>query len=221
MVTLGIPTLNRYADLAALIASAERGTLVPDHYVIVDNGGTLDIGTFDGQEKIHVIRPGRNIGVAASWNIMLRDTPDYIVISNDDAILYPDTIERMITFADQHPNEGFLYGHAPTSQNAWSLFLHRAWCFREIGPYDERFWPAYFEDDDMSYRMRLAGVQPRMILDCIYDHIGSATLRAFTDAEMQQHHARFSANQSYYTEKWGGPPQHEQYRHPFGVESDQ
>lgn len=31
---------------------------------------------------------------------------------------------------------------------------------RELGPFDERFYPAYFEDGDYRRRMKLAGVTP-------------------------------------------------------------
>lgn len=216
MLTLGIPTLTRYTELAALIHSAEMGILQPDRYVIIDNGGALDLHTLHVPDKITVIRPETNLGVAASWNMLLREVPEYLVISNDDVTLRADTLELLVRYADFAAEAGFLHGTPTTDANAWSFFLQRKWLFDQIGPYDEHFWPAYYEDNDYGYRMLLAGIFPAYVPNCQYVHVGSATLHAYTPSEQEEHHVRFRANQRYYIDKWGGLPYAERYTVPFG-----
>lgn len=219
MITLGVPTLKRYDTLVELIASAERGTVVPDKYVVVDNGcGLLASGKLDAyRQKVEIFNAGVNMGVAASWNLLLRTQPEYLIISNDDVRLRENTIELLVRHADLHPEIGFLYGQSSTGDNAWSFFLQRAWLHDKIGVYDENIWPAYFEDNDYCYRMQLANEHPYMVPDCIYDHVGSATLKSYAPHELELHHERFRANREYYTHKWGGEPHHERFTEPFGL----
>ena len=74
MIVLGVPVLSRYDLLERLLASAEAGTVKPDRYLIVDNGRQLDVrspGISRAVERgatVSVLSPGRNLGVAASWN---------------------------------------------------------------------------------------------------------------------------------------------------------
>src|SRR6185369_8048943 len=97
VMKLGIPTLSRYDLLTKLLVSAECGTLKPDEYIIVDNGGQFVVpGGL--RHKLRMIRPRTNLGVAASWNLLLdialaEQQP--IVISNDDIELWPETLAEM------------------------------------------------------------------------------------------------------------------------------
>ncbi len=219
MITIGIPTLKRYDTLVKLIESAEQGSVVPDYYMIIDNGGSLQeshvLDTYGSKIDIHI--PGRNLGVAASWNILLAAQRDIMLICNDDVTFQIDTLKHITQYAVHNPNEGFVHGQSTTGDNAWSFFVQRHWLFDLVGPYDEHLWPAYFEDNDYCYRMALARYFPCMVPGCVYEHVGSATLKAYTPDELNLHHERFRANQEYYTSKWGGGPHYETFLTPFDL----
>jgi GT2 family glycosyltransferase len=204
MLTLGFPCY-KHAHLAReLIQSAERGSLRPTTYAVVDNGALItDIRGVTGT----VIQPGRNIGVSAAWNKIFATHPDYIVISNDDVVLHKHTLERLVDAADTTDAE-FLYpAHAEGAM--FCVFLLKKAAYARVGPFDENFWPAYFEDNDYHRRMKLADVKELGVPEATYDHIGSASLEQGPD-----HHRNFLLNRAYYQAKWGGLPGHETLTEP-------
>jgi hypothetical protein len=62
--------------------------------------------------------------------------------------------------------------------------------------------------------MKLAGIKELQLEDVSYTHVGSASLKDLSGAEMAEHHRRFRANQRYYQHKWGGLPGHETLTEP-------
>jgi GT2 family glycosyltransferase len=102
-VKLGVPTLCRYDLLQRLLDSAEAGHVRPSGYVIVDNGGEAR-ARLRLPGTVELIEPGRNLGVAASWNVLLEATgSEAIVISNDDVALGPDAFSKIQEAARQEP----------------------------------------------------------------------------------------------------------------------
>jgi GT2 family glycosyltransferase len=91
--------------------------------------------------------------------------------------------------------------------------------FERVGFFDERFYPAYFEDNDFHYRMKLAGAT-EAIAPCGYDHVNSATIQKYTPKQKEAHHERFKRLRSYYVKKWGGMPGSEAYTIPFDGEDE-
>ncbi len=217
MVTLCTPTLNRYDLVHKLILSAEQGSLVPDRYCVVDNGGELKLELPQPiMDKVHLYRPESNIGVAASWNYFLRTYPDYVIISNDDIEVGPNTIAAMVDAAEAEP-ESLFFCIDSAGINAWSFFLERTKSLEIIGPYDENFWPAYFEDNDRYRRYVLAGYEVQKAQNAEFYHFGSATLAAYTAEQREKHHEYFRRNREYYISKWGGEPGNESYRTAFNL----
>jgi len=196
---LGVPTLCCYDLLDRLIASADRGTVKPSKYLIVDNGG----GYETKRDDVYVMRPGRNVGVAASWNMLL-DYGETIVISNDDIELAEDTFEQFAMALERTM--------IAVSPSGWDIFAQRPALAAIVGRYDERFWPGYYEDNDYHYRLKLAGLEPVRVTSA-YTHDRSSTLARAEDAEV----IRLGAMKSheYYIRKWGGAPGEERYTLPF------
>jgi GT2 family glycosyltransferase len=213
MLTLGVPTYRRYDLLGQLIGSAMAGIMPPDRYIIVDNGGKL--GRPDWMPACaEIIVPGHNIGVGPAWNEMIRRSEDMLVICGDDVDLAPNTLSEMVRVAEEQDSD-FVYPF-PSFPNAqmFSCFLFRKRLVDKVGLFDESFYPAYFEDNDFYYRMRLAGVT-QQTAPCAYGHINSGTMKAFNEDEMREHHARFEALQAHYVRKWGGMPHAERFTVPF------
>jgi GT2 family glycosyltransferase len=217
MITLCIPTLNRYDLLHTAIKAAEQGSARPDKYHIIDNGGTLKLDLDESiLEKVQLEVPGHNLGVAASWNRFLRENNDYVIISNDDIQLGKEAIKCFVNAARENPEQPFFCVDSP-GLNAWSLFLERTWSLQTIGEYDETFWPAYFEDNDRYRRYTLADYKVHHVPGIEYEHVGSATLSAYTPEQRHMHHEYFQRNQTYYITKWGDLPGMERNTTPFGI----
>lgn len=131
---LGVPVLANYEGLARLIDSAERGSLIPSSYIVIDNGGKIFDEFPDAldETRIDVVSPIENLGVASSWNLML-EGGEPIIIANDDVILGRVQFEEMAKDLERHPFVG----------NGWCLFGQTPECTARVGYYDENFWPAY------------------------------------------------------------------------------
>jgi glycosyltransferase involved in cell wall biosynthesis len=212
---LGIPTLNRYDLLDRLIASAEAGTVKPDRYVIIDNGGKYRLPeAFRARDDFELVSPGKNLGVAASWNLLLEMADaDSIVISNDDIELQPDALEK---FAD-----AFESGHAFIGAcGGWALFGQAPSVAEKIGLYDENFGMAYYEDCDYLLRLRAAGI-PVHDLGYIGAHVGNASTHGGTAEEQALVAHSRERNYAYFVAKWGadsprwGNPHVKNFAEPF------
>lgn len=214
MLTVAVPTYRRYDLLRQMMDSAEKGSLVPDRYYIVDNGGSLDPAAYGMPTvKVEIWRPGRNIGVSAAWNHILKTQPEHVVVACDDVQFHGETLRRLVEEYDAHPEIPFFFPAVTPSM--FSVFMQRRSLLEQIGGYDEAFYPAYFEDNDYVRRMHLAGIPYRGVPGLGYNHVGSGTLKTFSPAEMEEHHSRFQGLQQYYVRKWGGLPGREQYKVPF------
>lgn len=203
---LGVPTLNRYDLLEKLIRSALRGLLVPDKILVVDNGGSYEN---KHGERVEIIYSGPNIGVAAAWNRLLR--AGAWVISNDDVELGPETFARFLRALEVSPVTII------DGRYRWSLFGQRPEVTEKIGFYDEAFFPAYYEDNDYEYRLKLAGIVPTAVSDPAVTHVGWASSRDAKGAlrDPAEHSGWYQRNLAYYQRKWGGPPGKEILRTPF------
>lgn len=228
MITLTIPTLRRYDLLRDAVESASQGRVIPTHYHIIDNGGRmpesiqaslLRVAQQTGA-TIAIDRPGRNLGVAASWNVAfaaLPATAPFLIVSNDDVTFYRDTIAHLIAAADAQPEGLFFFPGSGGYKNAWSLFLERRQSWETLGWYDEQISPNYgfFEDNDRSHRLSLIGRPHIPVAHCAYGHVDSATVKTMVGAELDDHWRRFRAAEQRYIEKWGGAPGAERFVLPF------
>ena len=224
---VGIPILNR-GDLLLRCLNSLAGAV--NLMVVVDNSLSRDLSVrhaladlksrFPAQLK--VLKPKRNLGVAGSWNLLLdwvaarwRGAEWRALISNNDIEFNPRAIAAIEkAMSSTHPPELLIGDHG----FAWFM-LTRA-CVVKVGRFDERFYPAYFEDNDYHRRATLAGVRQARITKPRTQH-GDATrggsLTIHSDARLLRYHAKtFPRNGEYYVQKWGGYPGEEKFARPFG-----
>lgn len=210
MITLGIPTLNRYDLLKLTIESAEKGEVKPDKYVIVDNGGKFEMDEFYSSlgDRLQVVNFGRNIGCAAAWNKIISLSDDIRIIANDDVVFYPDTIRLL---AENFNQDVITFPAGMPAANVFSCFVIPNNIVEVVGLFDEKISPnyAYFEDNDYYRRTILAGKGFSGVGDCRLDHETSSTHRALEEPELSKHHERFKRAEKNYIRKWGGVPGHE------------
>jgi hypothetical protein len=169
-----------------------------------------------------------NIGVSGGWNQGLRnairDDLDYLFIMNDDIVMQPHSMTRMMrgvennhlvtAFNTRDENYDHLDETHYIESPDYACFVVRPWEFvTRFGYFDENFAPAYFEDNDMNYRIKLAGGKDRKCTSAPMYHAGSVTQNwggvPHVSSEM------FEDNREYYRQKWGGLPGEETFKTPF------
>lgn len=218
MINFCLPTYRSFEHCRNAILAAKQSSLPPDRCTIIDNSGHNAIEPFVHDLSDVVIWPqAYNLGVAQSFNVFMSTLDDDIIIANDDVFVHEHTIEALINAAHNNPRDIFFAGSGH-SGNAFSLFLLKKKGWLEIGPFDKRFYPGYFEDNDYAYRMRLKGYSIIAVENATYDHIGSSTIKTYNQEMMQQHHHDFNRNAQYYLSKWGGKPTEEKYTEEFAGE---
>lgn len=204
---LGVPVLNR-PDLLYRMLSSTKGVDI-GRIVVVDNG---DVVPEIANANVQVIRPGHNLGVSASWNLVIKTTPtaSWWMFSNSDVEFADGDLERLCQHMETHGGVALL--------GTFSVFGMTSKALESIGFFDENFAPAYFEDNDYDYRCQLAGV-PIIGLPAGLRHEISSTLRS-SETYTRQNHRTFPKNREYYLAKWGGMPTNEEFRTPFNSGQD-
>lgn len=91
-MTVVIPTLTAGPKLDNCLASLRAQTFRDFETVIVDNGGVVR-----DPAPARVIRPGKNLGFAAAIETAMKtSSSDYVFTLNDDTVLDPSCLERLM-----------------------------------------------------------------------------------------------------------------------------
>lgn len=197
-----VPVLNQPELLCRMLGSIDHDV---ERVVVIDNGGV-----FDGQWRVtDHIRPGHNLGVAASWNLGMKVSPGapWWLIVNHDIEFGAGDLARLDEAVDPNGDTHyFMLGMA-----AFALTRHT---LERVGYFDENFHPAYDEDLDWDRRAKLVGCE-RIEVGFTGTHVGSATIHS--DPSLRRQNGRtHMANDVYYSRKWGGPKQGgERFSTPF------
>jgi GT2 family glycosyltransferase len=200
-----------------LVESAEKGTRKPDRYALVDTGGWSREHRYEWPANADLLSlddggpHGPNVGLPAVWNRVMERYPDWVIFSNDDVEFGPYLVENLAKAADES-SALFLFPHEAGAMFCVALIKHLCW--DRVGPFDEKFWPGYFEDNDYHRRMKLLGIEELQVKNTDYYHHVSATLNSLNGEERRVHDANFRRNEMYYRHKWGGPPGHETLTEP-------
>jgi GT2 family glycosyltransferase len=192
-----------------------------------------------GRDDVCVSLHAKNQGCAASWNCGLNYAFDQaaipaVAVLNNDSLLHPAALDLMLEvirskryhfvtatnksaecakpediFTLKVPEES-KFEEAPD----FSCFMMDALCWRLVGKFDDRFYPAYFEDNDYHYRAKLKGEKLAKYNRALYFHYGSRTLKENSVIEVLVS-STYLENEDYFVRKWGGKPGSEQFTKPF------
>lgn len=213
---IGIPTLNRKDLLTPALMFYHMD--FPGTKIMVLDNGNQDIkipNDYITQNHIFVCKSDKNIGVAASWNFIIKKAfldPGiaYVAMLNDD-IYWGIDQETLRVILYQYCLQSFPYILLPNDEKYdWSVFVISREVWEAVGAFDMNFFPAYFEDRDYLYRAKLAEVSIVRVLP------GPA--RFVTSGTAQKNNSvieRSEQNRQYYIKKWGGEPGQEVYTIPF------
>lgn len=204
-----VPILTEPERLDALLASIDHPV---GRVVVIDNGGVVDPligGRHMMPFRVDVVKPGWNLGVAASWNLGIKCSPlaAWWLISNHDITLGPGDLARLEAVVEPRANAVYYL-------DGMAAFALTPPALQAAGWADEMICPAYDEDLDWQRRMRLAGTV-EVEAGFTGSHAGSATI--YSDPRLRFANGRtHPANDAYYAAKWGGAKQGgETYSTPF------
>ena len=99
----------------------------------------------------------------------------------------------------------------------FSAFALDKACWKTVGEFDELFHPAYFEDNDYHYRMKMAEVKAIVLPTAMFYHHGSATQNQAAENGLPMvSGGMFENARATYVGKWGGVPGKELWTMPYG-----
>jgi GT2 family glycosyltransferase len=189
---LGFATLKRFDLADRLLASIDYPV---EHLVIVDNSGTQSWNPTQPEmvKNLWLIRVPNGLGLVGAWNLIVKSTPHapYWVLVNDDAHFAEGALEIIAQDADP---DGLCFPHITPD---WSCIVLGQKVVEEVGLYDERLYPLYFDDDDYERRIRHAGLSVKRI-EAIVHHDNSSTLKA---GYQIQNNKSFQKNQKLFESK--------------------
>jgi len=184
--------------------------------------------------------------VSRAWNRaihhLLAEGCQYVFVPNLDIVVRSGSLDALVAAAERNP-EPILWTmanwhaldelpdlpgleQAPLHDNFvqhphFSAFMVDARLFEQIGPFDETFKPAYNEDLDMHWRIKLAGRDAVQYEGSRFYHFGSRTICEDPALFGENVHTH-SKNNDYFRAKWNfKPPTADDpftdgmYRHPF------
>lgn len=209
---IGIPTINRFDLLQESLLDIKAKQ--PNVEVIIVDNGNQNIEPFLKTHGIlyHLIENDFNEGVSGSWN-QLANYAFYLLkynciwIVNDDIVLGKEEND-MMKFAERVIFEN----HFVAQDGTWCSFMLPERIFMEVGEFDEEIYPAYFEDNDYAYRLKLANKthhHDKALNPVVYRN-------SMTLAKDYSFNRNFEVNRAYYKRKWGGEPEQETFTTPFG-----
>lgn len=219
MSKIGIvfPTLNNFKGLAEAIASVQT---VHDWTPYVYPNWRL------------------NDPLAKAWNEGSKWAIDedctHIAICNDDILFSPWTLDALVDHLDSNPDCVLVSGSdqranlpdpyaiftveqpqdpSVSEHPDFACFMIRPDTLTKIGSFDECFVPAYFEDNDYHYRIKLLDYKAHATTGAPYYHFGSQTQNSAEGTVVPSY--VFEKNRDYFKTKWGGLPGEETFKHPF------
>jgi GT2 family glycosyltransferase len=168
---LGFAVYSQFDKADRLLASIDYPV---EHLVIVDNSGTQTWKPKqpDKVKNLWLIQVPFGLGLVGAWNLIIKSTPyaSYWVLVNDDAwfeagalkIIATESDSNALNFVDIIPQ--------------WSCVVFGEDAIAKAGIYDERFYPLYFDDNDLHRRMEKAGVKIQT-LEAKVHHENSSSLK--------------------------------------------
>ena len=155
---LGFAVYSQFDKADRLLASIDYPV---EHLVIVDNSGTQTWEPKQPEQvkNLWLLRVPFGLGLVGAWNLIIKSTPyaPYWVLVNDDAWFETGALEIIARDAD--PEALNFVDIIP----AWSCVVFGEGAIAKAGLYDERFYPLYFDDNDLARRMENAGVKANII----------------------------------------------------------
>lgn len=185
-VSLVISVWNRREDLRENLLAIRKQTVAPDEVIVVDNcsrDGTPEMVLAEFPETRLVRMPHSGYGACETFNVGFSSARgDFVGILDDDVVLPPDFVERMLfEFDAEPPTTAILspkvvepempdwYLDSPAANTARYLAtfrgcgsMARAHALREAGWYDARFF-IFGNERDLTARLLNLGYRVKLV----------------------------------------------------------
>jgi GT2 family glycosyltransferase len=203
---IGVPTLNRF-DLLHPALMFYKQDFPNTKIYVVDNGSQSIKNQIAYMPNVILLEQSENLGVAKSWNLLCNEiykNHENALILNDDIYLGKKEFE-IETLLRDYKSDFYV-----TLQD-WCAFILPKKTFKKVGEFDIKFFPAYFEDNDYHYRMKLLGLK-YMQIPFLNPYIYKSSMTIDKEPKLRD---LIQNNREYYISKWGGEPMRETFKKPF------
>lgn len=167
---LGFLTYSKFDLAQRLLHSIDYPV---EHLVIIDNSGKQEFEPYANAyvKNLWLIQVPYGLGYGGGLNLIVKSTPfaPYWVLVNDDSVFAPGALETISKQVDT-TTINFL-----SIMPKWSGFVLGEKVVQDVGLFDERFHPIYFEDNDYERRIMNAGFKANFIHATLH-HDNSSTL---------------------------------------------
>ena len=190
---LAIPVLNRYDLLDQNLETIDFSI----GEILIINNGKEPYKTKRKDLNVRVLNLPSNLGMSGSWNLTIKLYPHkpYWVFSSADTHWIPGALEKIYNASNKDKlvmtNEG------------WSCFSIGEDMIREVGLFDEFFYPIYFEDNDYYERVMRSNLKNGYIFGTIEvnaPHGASQTINS--DEKLKtRNNETFVVNEVYFQQK--------------------
>jgi len=212
--------------------------------LLIDNGSTDETFMKAQEEKnrlenLEIVRFDDKRSLSFAWNYGIKDSLrrgyEYVFVINNDVLFHNraviELVERMnkkdVLLAScldvreecivpEDINDMPDKKDVPESEHPnFSAFMVDRRLIDVVGEFDQGFDPAYFEDNDMHYRIKLANEKAICYPPAMFYHFGSRTQNQDGFPAGMVDGEKFERCRSYYRQKWGGDPGFEKFTNPF------
>jgi GT2 family glycosyltransferase len=204
------------------------------------------VNSFQGSEKdfefitqsFDVVDVNDKNNLARAWNKGIKAAiergADYVLVINLDLVFHSQFLNNLVEFAKFNPEAIMWSGHEWSDQENLELaplsseisdaahaacFLIDKRLFEIVGDFDEQFEPAYHEDSDMLYRIKLKKLKTMSTKKALFYHLDRVTLKGAInngDRDMLDTlRICMDLCMEKYAKKWGGLPGRERYKEPY------
>jgi len=195
---VGFATYSRFDLADRLVNSIDYPV---EHLVVVDNSGK---GAYQPPanpfvSNVWVLPIPFGLGLVGAWNLIVKSTPyaPYWVLVNDDAWFEPGALAVVEKEVDPDALNFLI------CNPEWSCPVFGEGMIDKVGLYDERFYPLYFDDNDLERRVRLANVPVRKI-NAVVHHDNSASIKhEFNSLSFARNQRLYNAKQDTDDRSWG------------------
>lgn len=168
---VGIPVLQNHERLQRVLDSIDYPI---DKLIILDQSGKKNWKPIqpDSVNELIVWNFPYAMGVATSWNIIIKATPfaSHWIFLNDDIIFPAGSLAKLAEQAQANTDKIVIPVVA-----RFSAFSIGEGVIEKLGLFDEQFFPMYYEDTDYLHRCWHHGVQI-LEIDCPVHHETSSTI---------------------------------------------
>jgi GT2 family glycosyltransferase len=188
-----IPILNRYDLLDQNLNTIDYSI----KEILIINNGKENYEPKRKDLNIKVLNLPSNLGMSGSWNLAIKLYPHekYWIFSSADTHWIPGSLEKL----NLESNSDKLI----MTTEGWSAFSIGENIIKEVGLFDEYFYPIYFEDNDYYERIMRSNMKDGYISGTIQvnaPHGASQTINS-DEKFMKRNHETFVENEKYFNKK--------------------